>query len=90
MLLIHAFLCATSCGLLLKRHVFLFGAVSDILTEERLRQAYGVEVRIISTTDSRGGTIKACVPLFKYLFQRSEQRRGACIEICGSTFCFYL
>ena len=59
----HAFLCCTRVILITKDKQVLSGTVDEIITEENLKAAYGVDVRITQTLDNKGKPIKTCVPL---------------------------
>lgn len=59
----HAFLCASKVVLMQKSRDFKIGNANQIVTEENLKEAYGISVKIISTTDGNGQTVKSCVPL---------------------------
>lgn len=59
----HAFLCCNRVILLTKDKQVLEGTVDEIVTEENLRKAYGVEVRITTTVTETGEKIRSCVPL---------------------------
>ena len=59
----HAFLCCDRCILLTKDKQVLEGPVDEIVTEENLLRAYGVEVRIASTQGKDGRVIRSCVPM---------------------------
>jgi len=59
----HAFLCSTKVALLQNNNVFTVGSVEQVVTEENLKAAYGVNVKIISSINRQGKTIKSCVPL---------------------------
>lgn len=59
----HAFLCSTKVALLQKNNIFTVGSVEQVVTEENLKSAYGVNVKIISSVNEKGKTIKSCVPL---------------------------
>ena len=58
----HAFLCATSVGLITRDGV-TFGAPDEVVTEESLRRTYGVDVRIIERRVEDVGLLKSCVPI---------------------------
>ncbi len=60
----HAFLCATKVGLITRDWV-RFGEPSEIVTEESLRETYGVEVRIVREDSPTYGTLKGCIPIVK-------------------------
>ncbi|TGA99907.1 ABC transporter ATP-binding protein [Sporolactobacillus shoreae] len=59
----HAFLCSTKVVLMQKNRMFKIGTADQIVTEENLKEAYGISVKIISTTDESGQNVKSCVPL---------------------------
>lgn len=59
----HAFLCSSKVALLQRNHRFIVGEVEEVITEENLRSAYRVDVKIVSETCEDGQVIKSCVPL---------------------------
>jgi iron complex transport system ATP-binding protein len=59
----HAFLCSTKVAFMQKNNVFTVGNVDEVVTEDMLREAYGINVKIITTIDSNGRQIKACIPM---------------------------
>lgn len=61
----HAFLCSSQVALLQKNCKFKVGSADEIITEENLREAYGVNVKIITTILNGKDEIKSCIPLFK-------------------------
>ncbi|MBU3181112.1 ABC transporter ATP-binding protein [Clostridium psychrophilum] len=58
----HAFLCSTKAALMQKNDKFIVGNVDDVITEDNLKSAYGVNVKIISI-NVNGEIIKSVVPL---------------------------
>lgn len=58
----HAFLCASKVALF-QQHRFIVGNAEDIVTEANLRQAYGVNVQIVTGISDEGREIRSCVPL---------------------------
>ncbi len=58
----HAFLCATRVALLTRDHGIFVGAPDDVVTEENLGLAYGVDVTITQAVNKKGATVKTCVP----------------------------
>lgn len=58
----HAFLCSSKVAFMMRENVFVVGDAEEVVTEENLESAYGVSVRIISTTDIKGRGMKACIP----------------------------
>ncbi len=59
----HVFLCSTKVALMQRNNVFTVGSVDEVVTEKNLKSAYGIDVRITSTKDEKGNSIKACIPL---------------------------
>lgn len=59
----HAFLCCDRVILLTKNREILEGTVDEIVTEENLKRAYGVDVKISSTRTDTGKVIRSCIPL---------------------------
>ncbi len=59
----HVFLCSSKVALLQRNQIFTVGSVDEVVTEENLRSAYGINVRITGIEDSKGSIIKACIPL---------------------------
>lgn len=59
----HAFLCCDRVILLTKTSKVLEGPVEEIVTEENLRLAYGVDIKISSTTDDSGRILRSCIPI---------------------------
>lgn len=59
----HAFLCSTKVGLLQRNSVLKIGRADEIVTEKNLKEAYGIDVRIIEQEDPVQGQLRSCVPL---------------------------
>ena len=59
----HAFLCCDRVILLTKDKKILIGTVDETVTEENLKLAYGVDVKISSTETDSGKLIRSCIPL---------------------------
>ncbi|MBS5451352.1 MAG: ABC transporter ATP-binding protein [Coriobacteriia bacterium] len=59
----HAFLCCSRAVLIKRDRTLIDGPVDDVVTEENLRAAYGIRVRITQATGDDGMPIKTCVPL---------------------------
>ncbi len=59
----HVFLCSTKVALMKSDHEFIIGSVDEVINEENLKAAYGIDVRITSTVNDRGEAIRACIPL---------------------------
>lgn len=59
----HAFLCPGKVVLLQRDQPALYGCTDEIVTEDNLRSAYGVEVNIVTLDMGTGGLLRTCVPL---------------------------
>lgn len=59
----HAFLCSTKVVLLKSKDELIVGNADEIISEDNLKAAYGVDVRITSTVNEREEVIRACIPL---------------------------
>ena len=59
----HAFLCCDRVILLTKHKEVLVGTVDEIVTEDNLARAYGVEVKITETVTPSGNIVRSCVPV---------------------------
>lgn len=59
----HAFLCCDRVILLTKDRQIMEGTADEIVTEENLKKAYGVDVRITDTVTDSGKIIRSCVPM---------------------------
>ena len=58
----HAFLCCTDAILITREGDVVSGSVDDVVTEENLRRAYGVDVRITTAPGADDKPVKTCVP----------------------------
>jgi iron complex transport system ATP-binding protein len=59
----HAYLCSAKVVLLQKDKSYQIGVFDEVVTEENLRKAYEIDVKIIHTVDDKGTVIKACIPV---------------------------
>lgn len=59
----HAFLCSSKVALFQRNNNFIIGHADEVVTEDNLKSAYGVNVKIATTIDKDGSIIKSCVPL---------------------------
>ena len=59
----HAFLCSSKVALMQKNNKFVVGTADEVVTEENLKSAYGINVKINSSLNTNGEYIKSCVPL---------------------------
>lgn len=59
----HAFLCPGKAALMQADGRILFGDAREVVTEENLRAAYGINVAIIDVQNKPGSSAKACVPI---------------------------
>jgi iron complex transport system ATP-binding protein len=59
----HAFLVATQTALMQYDGRFEIGEANDIVTEPKLGEAYGINVKIAHTLSDEGEKISGCIPL---------------------------
>lgn len=59
----HVFLCSTKVALMKSSNDFIIGSVDEVISEENLKVAYGIDVRITNVLNDRGEVIRACIPL---------------------------
>lgn len=59
----HAFLCCDRVILITKGKEIFEGTVNELVTEENLHRAYGVDVRIVESVSDNGEIIKSCIPV---------------------------
>ena len=59
----HAAICATRVALFQQEGPVLQGPPGDVIREDVMRQAYGVDVKLFEYEDGRGRTVKACAPM---------------------------
>lgn len=59
----HAFLCCTDAVLITREGDIISGPVDDVVTEENLHRAYGIDVRITTADGPLGEPVKTCVPM---------------------------
>ena len=58
----HAFLCCSDAILITRDGQVISGTVDDVVTEENLKRAYGIDVRITTAPGTDGHPVKTCVP----------------------------
>lgn len=58
----HAFLCCSNAILITREGNVIAGPVDNVVTEENLRLAYGIDVRITTAPGADGSPVKTCVP----------------------------
>ena len=60
----HVFLCSSKVLLMKRNNTYCLGTSDEVLTEDNLTDAYGINVKIISACDEDGSTYKSCVTKF--------------------------
>lgn len=58
----HAFLCCSDAILITREGDVVSGSVDDVVTEENLRRAYGIDVRITTAPGADDKPVETCVP----------------------------
>ncbi len=61
----HALLCSSDVGLLKRDSSLTVGKAEDVVNEENLKDAYGIEVKIISEKIKGNEWLKSCVPVLQ-------------------------
>ncbi len=59
----HAFMCDSSVVLLQKDNPMKFGEAVDIITEKNMKEAYGVNVKIVEFVNTQGKIARMCSPV---------------------------
>lgn len=59
----HAFMCDSTVVLLQKDSPMKFGNAIDIITEKNMKQAYGVNVKIVEFVNTKGKIMRMCAPV---------------------------
>ncbi len=59
----HAFMCNSSVVLLQKENPMQFGRAVDVITEKNMKQAYGVNVKIVEFVNTKGAIMRMCAPV---------------------------
>ncbi|MBP2626848.1 MAG: Iron-chelate-transporting ATPase [Firmicutes bacterium] len=62
----HAFLCASRVAVMGRNNTFITGTPVDVISEEVLKQTYGVDVKVIEIGEQMGEKLKICVPVLKH------------------------
>lgn len=60
----HAFMCNSKVVLLQRGLPMEFGDAPDIITEKNMRQAYGIDVRVVEFVNDRNQVMRMCAPVF--------------------------
>ena len=58
----HAFLCSNKVALM-QRSSIIVGSPNEVVTEQNLKDAYGINVTITCTCKRNGEKVKSCVPM---------------------------
>ena len=59
----HAYLCCSRAVLITRERGILDGSVDEVVTEENLHRAYGIQVKVTHATSDEGLPVKTCVPM---------------------------
>lgn len=59
----HAYLCCSRAVLITRSHDIVDGPVDEVVTEENLRRAYGIQVKVTEAFSDEGERVKTCVPM---------------------------
>ena len=61
----HAFLCSAKTALFRKDRSLVTGAAEEVITEESLKEAYGIPVKMSVMQDDNGFDLRTCVPILE-------------------------
>ena len=61
----QAFMCESKVALLRRREPLLYGDAAEVITQENMHSAYGVDVKVIEFFDSYGRLVRMCSPLLE-------------------------
>ena len=61
----QAFMCESKVALLRRREPLIFGDAAEVITQENMHSAYGVDVKVIEFFDSYGRLVRMCSPLLE-------------------------
>jgi iron complex transport system ATP-binding protein len=60
----HAFMCQSNVVLLRKDRPMKFGRSADVITEKNMRDAYGVDVKVVEFVNTKQEITRMCAPVF--------------------------
>ncbi len=60
----HAFMCHSDVLLLQKGFPMKYGSAVDIITEKNMKQAFGINMKIVEFVNSRDEVVRMCAPSF--------------------------
>ncbi len=60
----HAFMCRSNVVLLQASQPMCFGKAAEIITERNMREAYGLDVRVVEFVNSKNEVMRMCAPEF--------------------------
>ena len=61
----QAFMCESTVCLLRRNAPLIFGFAHEVITQENMRSAYGVDVKVIEFFDTHNRLVRMCSPLLK-------------------------
>ena len=71
----HAFMLDSNVLLLQKKKPMQFGRAVDIITEQNMRSAYGVDVETKEFISRDGEVVRMCAPVFRKALREAEEKR---------------
>lgn len=72
----HAFMCKSNVVLLQPNKPMRFGSAKEIVTEKNMREAYGVEVRVVEFVNKRSEVMRMCAPEFDDVAETTEDAKA--------------
>ena len=61
----HAFMTGANVALLMRAAPMRFGTAEQIITQENIKRAYGINVRLVAFTHKNGTPMRTCAPEFE-------------------------
>ena len=81
----HAFMLDSNVLLLQKQKPMQFGRAVDIITEQNMRSAYGVDVETKEFISRDGEIVRMCAPVFRKAMREAEEKRARAAEQAQSS-----
>lgn len=73
----HAFMCHSNVVLLQRNKPMHFGSAREVVTERNMRQAYGIDVRVVEFVNKKGEIMRMCAPEIDEFAEEEEDAAGA-------------
>ncbi len=74
----HAFMCRSNVVLLKAGAPMSFGPAAEVITERNMRQAYGLDVRVVEFVNSKDEVMRMCAPEFDGSAEKARKGMSEC------------